>query len=122
MNERDGARIVNGRHGVGHANHRRKATPGRGGSAGRDGLFRGLTRLAPMHVQVNQAGANDEAVGIKGFNPGRRLLSGIGANGGNLSAQDQQISNGIEVFGGVYDSPAGEKQRVHRAPSLATAN
>ena len=66
-----------------------------------------------MNVQVNQAGANNFPFGVESLDSFGRFGCGSLANGGNFPINDEQIGNGIEVIGGVYDSPAGQKQRVH---------
>jgi hypothetical protein len=64
-------------------------------------------------VQVNQAGTNNFSFRIKSSDFSGRFGGGVFADGGDFSVEDEQISNGVEAIGGVYDSPAGQKQRVH---------
>src|SRR5258708_9710382 len=55
------ARIVGGRTGVGHADNGSKSTRRRCLTAGRDGFFMRLARLAKMNMHVDQSGSNDQA-------------------------------------------------------------
>ena len=113
VDKRDGPGVVNRGRRVGHADDRGEAAARGGGSAGGDVFLRRLAGFAQVHVQVNQAGTNNFPFRIKSFDFFGRLAGGAFADGGDFPVEDEQISNGIEVIGGVYDSPAGQKQRVH---------
>jgi hypothetical protein len=67
-----------------------------------------------MNVQVNQAGTNNFPFDIESLDFFWRSGCGIFADSGNFSVNDKQIGDSVEAIGGVYNSPAGQKQRVHR--------
>ena len=112
-NQSDCARVINGRRGVRHTNHGREPAPRRRRCAGGNRFLRRLPRLPQMHVQINQAGADDESCHIHPFNISRRLLGGVGGQGGHFALQNQQIGDRIELVGGVDDAAAVEEQRFH---------
>ena len=71
-NQRDGARVVDGGGGVGHANDGGETAPGGRGRAGGDGFLGGLSRFAQMRVQINQSRADHQSAGLKPLNLRRR--------------------------------------------------
>jgi hypothetical protein len=70
-----------------------------------------------MDVQINQAGADDFAFGIKSFCSGWRRK--FFADGGNFAVEDEHIGDGVKLVGGVHYTAAGEKQRIHPGERIA---
>ena len=109
-NQRHRAGIVNGRGSVGHANHRSESAARRRRRARGDGFLGRLPRFPQMGVQINQAGANHQAVRGKSGRPRRGLRGGGGAGGGDFSVQNQQVRRGIEAVGRVHQAPARDEE------------
>ena len=75
-----------------------------------------------MHVQINEARANDLAFDVEAFSASGGFGGGVFANGGNFAIYDEQIGGGIEAIGRIDDSSAGKEKRVHAALRVALAN
>ena len=113
MDEGDRAGIINGRAGVGHADDGSETALRRRPGARQDGFLGRLARFAQMDMQIDQPGADDPAGDVQTFNARRGAGGEIGADGGDLSVQNQHIRPDIKLVGGVDHAAAGKEQRIH---------
>ena len=94
--------------GVGHGADRGEASSSGGGGAGGDGLFVALTGLAQVYVEVDEAGSNDEAAGVKFLLGAAADLVGRG-DFGDAAVVQQDIHGGVDLRGGVDEVAAFDK-------------
>ena len=106
----DGAGVVGDRAGVRHADDGGESAGGGGPRAGLDGLLVRLAGLAQVHVDVDQAGAGDEAAGVDLL---RRLLLRGGEAGHEPAVGDEEIAPGVAPGGGVDDAGVGDPEEGH---------
>ena len=106
--ELGGALRVDRGDGVGHAGDRGHAARERGLRSGGDRLVLLVAGLAEVDVEIDQAGADDQAVGVDhdlGF------LVRPAAEGQHATPADPEIADPVEVLAGVDDSAAGDLDR-----------
>jgi hypothetical protein len=109
----DGARVIDGRGRIGHAEDGREAAAGGGGGAGGDGFLGGLAGFAEVDVEVDEAGGDDFAGGIEARAGGSGVGGGLGADASDLAFEDEQIGVGIEVVGRIDDPASGDEEVAH---------
>src|SRR5581483_3430914 len=110
LDELDRAGVVRHRHGVGHADDGGETAGGGGARAARDGLLVRLAGLAEVDVNIDQAGAGDEAGGID--------LAGAFFVGGaerfdEDAVADENIAVAIAAGGGIDEVGVGDPEGGH---------
>ena len=110
LDELDGAGVVGDGRGVGHAHHGGETAGGGGLRTGEDGLLVRLAGLAEMDVDVDEAGADDEAAGV---DHARLFLLRASELGDELAAGNEDIALGVALSGGVDDATVFDPEERH---------
>ena len=112
------ANIVRRREAVGHDDHGRETTGGRGEGAGADALAGAATRFTEAAVEVNEAGGEDEPGGVDDLGTGlvglRQLVDEATVLGEDLAA-GVVAADGRVDHAGAADPEGSVFVGVHRA-------
>ena len=110
----DPARRIEGRDGVWHAGDGGESSSDRCRRARLDGLLveLSLVGVPEMHVDVQQARADDAALGLDHV-AADRMGRGAGFDGRDATIDDQHISGRVEFAGGIDDPASTNQQGSH---------
>ena len=114
----DQHRRINRRRRVGHRADRREAAARRGPRAGRDRLLVLLAGLAQVHVQVDEAGSDDESRRVQHGRAVGRFQAGPGF--GDAPVAEQQVERRVDAVAGVDQAAAADQDRCRHSPPLAS--
>ena len=101
VDELDGAGVVGDGGRVGHAHDGGEAAGGGGARAGADGLLVRLAGFAEVDVDIDEAGAGDEPVGVDFF---RAFFLRGGERRDEFSVDGEEVAAGVAFGGGVDDA------------------
>ena len=84
--------------------------------AGRDGFLRGLSRLAQVDVDVDQAGADDEPGGVDHFRVRRDVRApSVEIDALNSSIGQINVADAVEAVRRIDDVAVGDERSFHAA-------
>ena len=101
VDELDGAGVVGDGGRVGHAHDGGEAAGGGGAGAGANGLLVRLAGFAEVDVDIDEAGAGDEPVGVDFF---RAFFLRGGERRDEFAVDDKEVATGVAFGGGVDDA------------------
>jgi hypothetical protein len=112
----DGAGVVGDGRRVGHAHDGGEPAGGGGAGAGGDGFLMRLAGLAEVDVDVDEAGAGDEAGGVDFL---RGLFLRGGERRGEAAVDDEEVAGGVALGGRVDDAGVLDPEGGHERESFS---